>query len=172
MAGGGQMAGRGQKRHTAAASPAASKAPRVECVDAISIGLVTPASASASTSASASAAMSADHGTFKLNASYLACLDVAWQKINNHPVFQGIPRLQTAPMTMTGFDVQQFTTSMGEHGCYTCGGNLFWANPFYTGTPGVPINRHGALIRTCPGRCTARWAVSPCSATFVSDDLR
>ena len=89
---------------------------------------------------------------FKLNAGYLADLDVAWQKVTGHPVFQGIHRTDTSPIGMTGFDLQEFTTSIEKHGTYTCGGNLFWADLFYTGTPGVPINRRGApiLVRVAP----------------------
>ena len=98
--------------------------------------------------------MASDHGTFKLNASYLADLDVAWQTIINHPVFQGITRLETPPVGMTGFDNQQFTRSIDDHNTCTCGGNVFWADPFYTGTPGVPINRRGAR-RLYPTSCHA-----------------
>ena len=95
--------------------------------------------------------MSSDHTAFKLNASYLADLDIAWQKVNQHPMFQGIPRLRVPPIGMSAFDLQEFTASIDTHGIYTCGGNVFWADPFYTGTPGVPINRRGVLtIRTRP----------------------
>ena len=141
------MAGRGQKRPSTGAAPATPKTPRI---DGAGGAAGAGGGSIVSTSASASASLSADHGTFKVNASYLAELDVAWQKINNHPVFQGLPRLQTAPMGMTGFDIRQFTESIDRHGNYTCGGNLFWADPFYTGTPGVPINRRGVLLQTCP----------------------
>jgi hypothetical protein len=54
-------------------------------------------------------------------------------------------------MGMAGFNAQQFTESMDKHGRYTCGGNLFWADPFYTSTPGVPINRRGATYPNLPG---------------------
>jgi hypothetical protein len=94
--------------------------------------------------------------------SYLADLDTAWQKVNDHPVFHDLPRLQTQPMGMAGFDIRQFTESMATHGSYTCGGNLFWADPFYTSTPGVPINRRGApLLSKCACFSAARIVVSP-----------
>lgn len=89
--------------------------------------------------------LATDHPTYKLNASYLAELDVAWQRVLAHPVFQGLPTMQTPPIGIQGFDVTAFSAAMSEHGQYTCGGNLFWADLFYTGTPGVPINRRGAL---------------------------
>ena len=49
---------------------------------------------------SAGASLAADHGTFKLNAEYLADLDIAWQKVNNHPVFQGLAKLSIPPIPM------------------------------------------------------------------------
>ena len=92
---------------------------------------------------SAGASLAADHGTFKLNATYLAELDIAWQKVNNHPVFQGLAKLSIPPIGMEGLDVAKFNDNIVTHGTHTCGGNLFWADIFFTGTPGVPINRRG-----------------------------
>ena len=136
--------GRGQKRQTPPASPGGVGGGSRPCVGA-GVG----GNAVAGVSAGAAQSMS---DVFKLNAGYLADLDVAWQKVTGHPVFQGIHRTYTSPIGMTGFDLQEFTTSIEKHGTYTCGGNLFWADLFYTGTPGVPINRRGApvLVRVTP----------------------
>jgi hypothetical protein len=58
---------------------------------------------------SAGASLAADHGTFKLNATYLAELDIAWQKVNKHLVFQVLAKLSTPPIGMEGLDVVKFT---------------------------------------------------------------
>ena len=46
----------------------------------------------------AGAAMAADHGTFKLNATYFAELDIAYKKVCQHPVFQGLPKMKSQPI--------------------------------------------------------------------------
>jgi hypothetical protein len=137
--------GRGQKRQPAPASPGGAGGGSRQCVGAGVGGNV----AGAIVGPSAAQSMS---DVFKLNATYLADLDVAWQKVNGHPVFQGLPRMYTPPIGMTGFDNQQFTSSIEQHGTYTCGGTLFWADLFYTGTPGVPINRRAAPVLICACR--------------------
>jgi hypothetical protein len=102
-----------------------------------------PKSAVASPGIAAGAAMASDHGTFKLNATYFAELDIAWKKVCNHPVFQGLPKMNTPPVGMDGLDIVKFQSNIDNHGTHTCGGNLFWADVFFTATPGVPINRRG-----------------------------
>jgi hypothetical protein len=44
---------------------------------------------------------------------------------------------------INAFNVADFKTSMAGGNPYTCGANAFWASPFYTTSPGVPINRTG-----------------------------
>jgi len=87
--------------------------------------------------------MVADHSTFKLNATYFAELDIAWKKVCNHPVFQGLPKMKTPPVGLAGLDIDKLKSNIDNHGTYTCGGNVFWADIFFTATPGVPINRRG-----------------------------
>jgi hypothetical protein len=82
--------------------------------------------------------------TEKVNASYLAELEIAWRTVNAHPVFQGLPTLRTPPIGIQGFDIDKFDMDINTYGHYTCGGNIFWADLLYTGTSGVPINRRGA----------------------------
>ena len=96
----------------------------------------------------AGAAMAADHGTFKLNATYFAELDIAWRKVCQHPVFQGLPKMKSQPIGMEGLDIIKFKSNIAQHGTHTCGGNLFWADVFFTATPGVPINRRGVHCLT------------------------
>lgn len=123
-----------------------AKRPRPPETPAKRTSLASQSGRSPSVSTAAGSTLAADHGTFKLNAAYLADLDVAWQKVNTHPVFQGLPKLQTSPIGMQGLDIDQFNHDMSAHDTYTCGGNLFWADPFFTGTPGVPINRRGVCL--------------------------
>jgi hypothetical protein len=87
--------------------------------------------------------MAADHGTFKLNATYFAELDIAYKKVCQHPVFQGLSKMKTPPIGMDGLDIVKFKSNIDQHGTHTCGGNVFWADVFFTATPGVPINRRG-----------------------------
>ena len=92
--------------------------------------------------------MAADHGTFKLNATYFAELDIAYKKVCQHPVFQGLPKMKSQPIGMEGLDIIKFKSNIAQHGTHTCGGNLFWADVFFTATPGVPINRRGVHCLT------------------------
>ena len=87
--------------------------------------------------------MVADHSAFKLNATYFAELDIAWKKVCNHPVLQGLPKMKTPPVGLAGLDIDKFKSNIDSHGTHTCGGNVFWADIFFTATPGVPINRRG-----------------------------
>ena len=105
----------------------------------------TASPASSSIIASASATLISDRGTFKLNANYLAELDIAWAKLTTHPLFQGIATLSIPPVSMQGLDLTKLQEDINNHGTYTCGGNLFWADPVYTGTPGAPRTRPGSL---------------------------
>ncbi len=51
--------------------------------------------------------------------------------------------MKTPPVGMDGLDIVKFKSKIDNHGTHTCGGNLFWADVFFTATPGVPINRRG-----------------------------
>jgi hypothetical protein len=92
--------------------------------------------------------MATEKPTDKLNIPYLEELEIAWRSVNTHPVFQGLPKLQTPPIDIQGFDVNKFKTDVDTYGQYTCGGNMFWADLLYTGTFGVPIIRRGALSQS------------------------
>lgn len=83
---------------------------------------------------------------FFVNATHWAEVEAAWQLIVDHPVFSGIMSEMPLPIGETGintFNVVDFKTAMTGGKPYTCGANAFWASPFFTTSPGVPINRHG-----------------------------
>ena len=82
---------------------------------------------------------------FLVNAGHLADVEAAWQSIVDHPVFNGIVTECPLSLGQTGiapFSVSDFLVSMSGGKPYTCGANAFWASPFFTTSPGVPINRH------------------------------
>jgi hypothetical protein len=92
---------------------------------------------------------------FFVNASHWAEVETAWQLIVDHPVFSGIMSEMPLPIDQTGivaFNAVDFNKSMSNGKPYTCGANAFWASPFFTTSPGVPINRHGvhALASVTP----------------------
>lgn len=64
-----------------------------------------------------------------------------------HPMFTGIANdlpLKISQMShIAPFDETDYQMSIRDKGIYICGANLFWANPFFTACPGVPINRQG-----------------------------
>ena len=83
---------------------------------------------------------------FLVNASHWAEVEAAWQSIVDHPVFTGIMSEIPLGIRETGinpFSPTDFKVSMVNGKAYTCGANAFWASPFFTTSPGVPINRHG-----------------------------
>jgi hypothetical protein len=74
-------------------------------------------------------------------------INAAWAKITNHEVFTGICAenpLGLAESGITPFSSDDCRTVLATPlASYTCGFNAFWASPFFTTTPGVPINRAG-----------------------------
>jgi len=64
-----------------------------------------------------------------------------------HPQFTGIANdlpLKISQMShIAPFDAADYQIAIRDKGVYTCGANLFWANPFYTACTGVPVNRAG-----------------------------
>jgi hypothetical protein len=82
---------------------------------------------------------------FLVNTDHWAEVEAAWQLIVDHPQFSGIMSEMPLPIGETGiiaFNAVDFRTSMSNGKPYTCGANAFWASPFFTTSPGVPINRH------------------------------
>jgi hypothetical protein len=94
-----------------------------------------------------------DHGPttspsgFLVNAAHWAAVEAAWAKIQEHDVFTGICAENPLGLEVSGVnpfsadDCRLILTKPSA--TYTCGFNAFWANPFFTTTPGVPINRAG-----------------------------
>jgi hypothetical protein len=77
-------------------------------------------------------------------------LDVCIQKILAHPVFQDILLADPLPIDgnaeagesghMMEFNAEHCQTALKNAGEYTCACNVWWADPRYTATPGVPYN--------------------------------
>ena len=89
---------------------------------------------------------SAHPSQYCINAAHWAAVDAAWQKILDHPVFDGITSelpLDLGQSSVSPFKVADFNTAIQGVGTYTAGANAFWCSPFFSTTPGVPINRHG-----------------------------
>ena len=83
---------------------------------------------------------------FLVNAQHWADVEKAWQSIVDHPVFCGIVTEVPLGLEDAGiapFSPVDFQQSTAGTSSYTCGANAFWASPFFTTTPGVPINRAG-----------------------------
>ena len=68
----------------------------------------------------------------------------AWEVVCNHSVFKGI--LSDLPLGLADAGINPYSTDdmrmvFAAGRCYTCGCNAFWASPFYSTAPGVPVNR-------------------------------
>ena len=94
---------------------------------------------------------------FLVNASHWADVEAALQKVITHDVFAGITTEVPLGLESSGvnpFSIDDCRRVLNKSlDSYTCGFNAFWASPFYTTTPGVPINRAGALrmhVYQCP----------------------
>lgn len=79
-----------------------------------------------------------------------------WLRQNiRHPQFTGIandmPLKISQKSHIAPFNAIDYKIAIEENGMYTCGINLFWANPFFSACPGVPINRAG--VRTSDQHC-------------------
>ena len=83
---------------------------------------------------------------YLVNADHWARIETAWQTIMNHPVFTGITNempLQLGESSIQPFKVDDCEVALKGTGTYTAGMNAFWCSPFFTTTPGVPINKNG-----------------------------
>ena len=82
-----------------------------------------------------------------VNASHLATVQQAWERINQHPVFVGISQEMPLPLGQSAivpYNATDFAAAMNNpNGAHTCGGNAFWASPLFSSSPGVPINKNG-----------------------------
>lgn len=81
-----------------------------------------------------------------VNANHWTAVETAWQTIIQHPVFTGIVSempLSIAESGIPPFNAGDFKSAIKGTGSYTAGGNAFWCSPFFTTTPGVPVNAHG-----------------------------
>ena len=98
-----------------------------------------------------------DPSHFLVNTKHWAGIEAAWQLIVSHPVFSGIVAELPLPIGHAGivaFNPVDFSTSMSNGVPYTCGANAFWASPFFTASPGVPIN-HRSVHALVPGCYTS-----------------
>jgi hypothetical protein len=88
-----------------------------------------------------------------LNLTYVDALTEACQVISDHHIFQGIT--EAMPLSVSGnaldsgnqapFDVNQYKHALRTASqSYTAGINLFWIDPLWSATPGVPL-RMGAI---------------------------
>lgn len=77
-----------------------------------------------------------------INSSYMEELRLAWSKVKS--LFPDVERMMPESISMSSFDLVAFQTAMASGSTYSCGGNILWADPFYSASPSVPVNRNGA----------------------------
>jgi hypothetical protein len=95
---------------------------------------------------------SANPSQFLVNAGHWSAVERAWKTITTHQVFQGIVNempLSLGESSIPPFSASDFQKAIDGTGTYTAGGNAMWCSPFFTTTPGVPINTHGAGRLLC-----------------------
>jgi len=95
---------------------------------------------------------SANPSHFLVNAGHWSAVERAWKTITTHQVFQGIVNempLSLGESSIPPFSASDFQKAIDGTGTYTAGGNAMWCSPFFTTTPGVPINTHGAGRLLC-----------------------
>ena len=110
---------------------------------------------------------------FLVNAAHWQNVERAYQTIIEHPVFNGIAGelpLALGSSSVAPFKVSDFRAAVnGPTGCYTCGANAMWQSPFFTTTPGVPINTRSVRPLSSQHHCCVCCDAPPLFCELVGD---